>query len=211
MQYDAAAVGNHEFNYGLPTLDRAVRAGAVSVSRRERLHARRHTALSAVGLSTRRGIKIAIVGATTPGSMVWDRDNLAGRLDDRRHRPRGARRRARSARRRRDGRDRRRALRTQRAVELRHREHRRAERERRGARRARGAGHRSHRLRPLAQGDGRHRHRQDAAHAAEELGDERRDRASRAASGATAAGMSWRSEVRSCRRRITGRTRRCSR
>ena len=23
MHYDAAAIGNHEFNYGLPTLDRA--------------------------------------------------------------------------------------------------------------------------------------------------------------------------------------------
>ena len=28
----------------------------------------------------RGGARIAIVGATTPGSMVWDRDNLAGRL-----------------------------------------------------------------------------------------------------------------------------------
>src|SRR5438128_2098570 len=31
-------------------------------------------------VSTRRGVKIAMVGATTPGSMLWDRDNLAGRL-----------------------------------------------------------------------------------------------------------------------------------
>ena len=25
-------------------------------------------------------VKVGIVGATTPGSMIWDRDNLAGRL-----------------------------------------------------------------------------------------------------------------------------------
>jgi 2',3'-cyclic-nucleotide 2'-phosphodiesterase/3'-nucleotidase len=31
-------------------------------------------------LSSRSGIRVAIVGATTPGSVVWDRDNLAGRL-----------------------------------------------------------------------------------------------------------------------------------
>jgi 2',3'-cyclic-nucleotide 2'-phosphodiesterase (5'-nucleotidase family) len=31
-------------------------------------------------VSTRRGVKIGIVGATTPGAMVWDRDNLTGRL-----------------------------------------------------------------------------------------------------------------------------------
>src|SRR5881275_2528190 len=28
----------------------------------------------------RQGVKVAIVGGTTPGSNLWDRDNLAGRL-----------------------------------------------------------------------------------------------------------------------------------
>ena len=105
----------------------------------------------------RRACRSAIVGATTPGSMVWDRDNLRGRRRRRRHRPRGAR----GGRRRRappaptvvvvamhSGLDE--------PVQLRHGQHRRAERERRGARRARGAGHRPDRLRPLAPGDGRH-------------------------------------------------------
>ena len=31
-------------------------------------------------VSTRRGVKIAIVGATTPGVMLWDRDNVAGKV-----------------------------------------------------------------------------------------------------------------------------------
>ncbi|MEP6492283.1 MAG: 5'-nucleotidase C-terminal domain-containing protein [bacterium] len=80
VQYDAAVVGNHEFNYGLPALDRAVRqadfpflaANATTPDGKPRFRG--------WAVSTRRGIKIAIVGATTPGAMVWDRDNLAGRV-----------------------------------------------------------------------------------------------------------------------------------
>jgi 2',3'-cyclic-nucleotide 2'-phosphodiesterase (5'-nucleotidase family) len=80
VQYDAAAIGNHEFNYGLATLDRAVReaefpflaANAYTPDGRRRFRA--------WAVSTRRGIKIAIVGASTPGSAVWDRDNIAGRV-----------------------------------------------------------------------------------------------------------------------------------
>src|SRR5215471_419679 len=80
IQYDAAVIGNHEFNYGLPTLDRAVREAQfpfLSANAYTPEGARRFRAWA---VSTRRGIKIAIVGATTPGAMVWDHDNLAGRL-----------------------------------------------------------------------------------------------------------------------------------
>jgi 2',3'-cyclic-nucleotide 2'-phosphodiesterase (5'-nucleotidase family) len=79
VRYDAVAVGNHEFNYGLPTLDRAVRQAdfpflAANVYNTDGTQRFRPWAVS-----LRLGIKIAIVGATTPGSMLWDRDNLAGR------------------------------------------------------------------------------------------------------------------------------------
>jgi 2',3'-cyclic-nucleotide 2'-phosphodiesterase (5'-nucleotidase family) len=79
VRYDAVAVGNHEFNYGLPALDRAVRQAdfpflAANVYKADGTQRFRPWAVS-----LRLGIKIAIVGATTPGSMVWDRDNLAGR------------------------------------------------------------------------------------------------------------------------------------
>lgn len=78
--YDAVVIGNHEFNYGLPTLERAMHqadfpmlaANAYTPDGKQRFRA--------WAVSTRQGIKIAIVGATTPGSMLWDRDNLAGRL-----------------------------------------------------------------------------------------------------------------------------------
>jgi 2',3'-cyclic-nucleotide 2'-phosphodiesterase (5'-nucleotidase family) len=80
MHYDAAAVGNHEFNYGVPFLKRAVAQAsfpflAANVYRPDGKRGFRGWAIL-----TRNGVKIGVVGATTPGSMVWDRDNLKGRL-----------------------------------------------------------------------------------------------------------------------------------
>lgn len=79
--YDALAVGNHEFNYGVDHLLRAARQASFPF-----LAANVTTAAGARGpfpasrMIERAGVRIAIVGATTPGSMVWDRDNLRGRL-----------------------------------------------------------------------------------------------------------------------------------
>ena len=80
MHYDAAAVGNHEFNYGVPFLEHAVSQASFPF-----LAANAYTPHGKRGfrgwtIVTRDGVKIGIVGATTPGSMVWDRDNLKGRL-----------------------------------------------------------------------------------------------------------------------------------
>lgn len=80
MRYDAAAVGNHEFNYGLGVFDRAAAQArfpflAANTTRLDGGH--RYPGRTIV---TRGGVKVAIIGATTPGSMVWDRDNLRGRL-----------------------------------------------------------------------------------------------------------------------------------
>ena len=80
MQYDAGVVGNHEFNYGLATLDRAVRQADFPLLAANIYNADGRRRYRAWAFSTRGGIKIAIVGATTPGSMVWDRDNLSGRV-----------------------------------------------------------------------------------------------------------------------------------
>jgi 2',3'-cyclic-nucleotide 2'-phosphodiesterase (5'-nucleotidase family) len=80
MQYDAAVVGNHEFNYGLPTLERAMRQADFPLLAANVFTPDGRPRFRAWAVSTRRGVKIAIVGATTPGSMVWDRDNLAGRI-----------------------------------------------------------------------------------------------------------------------------------
>ncbi|HEX2781363.1 MAG TPA: 5'-nucleotidase C-terminal domain-containing protein [Gemmatimonadaceae bacterium] len=80
MRYDAAAIGNHEYNYGVPYLDRAVaQAGfpflSANTYRVDGSHAYRPFAIV-----ERSGVRVGIVGATTPGVMVWDRDNVAGRV-----------------------------------------------------------------------------------------------------------------------------------
>jgi 2',3'-cyclic-nucleotide 2'-phosphodiesterase (5'-nucleotidase family) len=80
MQYDAAAIGNHEFNYGLPALDRAMRQAEFPLLACNVYGPNGQRRFAAWTVEIRRGVKVGIVGATTPGSMVWDRDNLAGRL-----------------------------------------------------------------------------------------------------------------------------------
>ncbi|MGZ8468236.1 MAG: 5'-nucleotidase C-terminal domain-containing protein, partial [Gemmatirosa sp.] len=80
MRYDAATIGNHEFNYGVETLDRAIAQArfpflAANVQRPDGSRAYR-----AWTMVERGGVKVAIVGGTTPGSMVWDRDHLKGKL-----------------------------------------------------------------------------------------------------------------------------------
>jgi 2',3'-cyclic-nucleotide 2'-phosphodiesterase (5'-nucleotidase family) len=82
MRYDAAAIGNHEYNYGVPYLDSAVRqatfpflsANTYRISP-EGIHAYRPWTIV-----ERAGLKVGIVGATTPGVMVWDAENIRGRL-----------------------------------------------------------------------------------------------------------------------------------
>jgi 2',3'-cyclic-nucleotide 2'-phosphodiesterase/3'-nucleotidase len=81
IQYDAAAIGNHEFNYGIPYLDRAAREADFPLLAANAYLPNGTRKYRNWALSVRRGIRVAIVGATTPGSMIWDRDNLAGRLE----------------------------------------------------------------------------------------------------------------------------------
>ena len=80
LQYDAVVIGNHEFNYGLATLERAQRQADFPMLAANAYTPDGKRRFAPWSISTRRGVKIAVVGATTPGSMVWDRDNLAGRV-----------------------------------------------------------------------------------------------------------------------------------
>lgn len=80
MHYDAAAIGNHEFNYGLPYLHRALRQATFPFLATNAYLPNGAHAFTNWAMVQRGGIRIGIVGATTPGSMVWDRDNLAGEL-----------------------------------------------------------------------------------------------------------------------------------
>ena len=80
MRYDAAAVGNHEFNYGVPALMRATSGADFPFLAANARRANGRRAFPASRIVERAGVKIGIVGATTPGAMVWDRENLAGRI-----------------------------------------------------------------------------------------------------------------------------------
>lgn len=80
MRYDAAAVGNHEFNYGLDLFDR-VRTQArfpFLAANTRRLDG--GAPFPPFTIVERAGVRVAIIGATTPGAMTWDRDYLQGRL-----------------------------------------------------------------------------------------------------------------------------------
>ncbi len=84
--YDAAAIGNHEFNYGIEHLDRSaagarfpfISANIYRAGTQE--HAYRPYTLveRTVGGRT---VRIGITAVTPPGVLIWDRDNVQGRLD----------------------------------------------------------------------------------------------------------------------------------
>ena len=76
MRYDAAVVGNHEFNYGVPLLKRALAQAAFPFLAANVREANGVPFVAPYTIVVRSGVHIGIVGATTPGSMVWDRDNL---------------------------------------------------------------------------------------------------------------------------------------
>jgi 2',3'-cyclic-nucleotide 2'-phosphodiesterase (5'-nucleotidase family) len=82
MRYDAAAIGNHEYNYGVPYLDSVVRQATVPFlsANTYRLNPEGVHAYRPWTIIDRAGVKVGIVGATTPGVMVWDAENIRGRL-----------------------------------------------------------------------------------------------------------------------------------
>jgi 2',3'-cyclic-nucleotide 2'-phosphodiesterase (5'-nucleotidase family) len=80
MHYDAAAIGNHEYNYGVPYLERAVsQARFPMLSANTWMPGGSHK-FKPWTMVERQGVKIGIVGATTPGVMVWDATNVRGRV-----------------------------------------------------------------------------------------------------------------------------------
>ncbi|GAB3979162.1 bifunctional metallophosphatase/5'-nucleotidase [Plantactinospora veratri] len=87
LDYDAVTLGNHEFNYGLPLLDRWIRqlgfpalaANAVN----ERTGKPAFTPYLIKKVSLGRGaptLRVGILGLTNPGTAIWDRGHVEGRL-----------------------------------------------------------------------------------------------------------------------------------
>ncbi|HUF34528.1 MAG TPA: 5'-nucleotidase C-terminal domain-containing protein, partial [Gemmatimonadales bacterium] len=79
--YDAATPGNHDFDFGVPAFERAVADAAFPYVSANIYAASGDTLIfPAVRVLQRQGIRVGVAGFTTPGTMVWNRDRLRGRL-----------------------------------------------------------------------------------------------------------------------------------
>jgi len=81
LDYDAAALGNHEFNYGLEFLEAAL-ADAEFPFLAANIYAAGTDSLiyAPYTIIERGGLRVGIISFTTPGVLVWDRSIVEGRL-----------------------------------------------------------------------------------------------------------------------------------
>ncbi len=79
--YDVATPGNHEFDWGLGAM-RAIFAGAAFPYVSANLYTLPADTLlyPAFVVLQRQGVRVGVIGFTTPGAQVWNRDQLAGRI-----------------------------------------------------------------------------------------------------------------------------------
>jgi 2',3'-cyclic-nucleotide 2'-phosphodiesterase / 3'-nucleotidase len=84
--YDAVTLGNHEFNYGLPLLDTWVKQmkapvlGANVVSPETGRPAYLPFTIKTMKVEGDKPVKVGVLGITTPGSAIWDKANVDGKL-----------------------------------------------------------------------------------------------------------------------------------
>lgn len=84
--YDAVAVGNHEFNYGLGLLDtfrdqlRAPLLAANATDERTHLPAYQPFTLKQVPTDEGKPVTVGVLGLTNPGVAVWDKANVEGKM-----------------------------------------------------------------------------------------------------------------------------------
>ncbi|MFJ5270556.1 bifunctional metallophosphatase/5'-nucleotidase [Streptomyces sp. NPDC088358] len=86
MKYDAAALGNHEFNYGIETLRRFEKQchfpllGANALDAKTLRPAFQPYTVKRIRVPGAPDIKVGILGLTNPGIALWDKDNVAGKM-----------------------------------------------------------------------------------------------------------------------------------
>jgi 2',3'-cyclic-nucleotide 2'-phosphodiesterase/3'-nucleotidase len=86
MRYDAAALGNHEFNYGIPLLRTFQQQchfpllGANALDAKTLKPAFPPYAIKHIPVPGRPAIKVGIIGLTNPGIAIWDKDNVSGKM-----------------------------------------------------------------------------------------------------------------------------------
>ncbi len=84
--YDAAALGNHEFNYGIPLLRKFEEQldfpllGANAVDAATKLPAFEPYVIKPVRIG-RHTLKVGILGLTNPGIAIWDKAHVDGKME----------------------------------------------------------------------------------------------------------------------------------
>lgn len=84
--YDAAALGNHEFNYGIPVLRKFEEQcdfpllGANALDARTLRPAFAPYVIKKLRTPHGRDVRVAILGLTNPGIAIWDKANVQGKM-----------------------------------------------------------------------------------------------------------------------------------
>ncbi|SPE49198.1 Trifunctional nucleotide phosphoesterase protein YfkN precursor [Streptomyces netropsis] len=84
--YDAAALGNHEFNYGIPVLRKFEKQcdfpllGANALDAKTLRPAFAPYVMKRVCTPHGRDVKVAVLGLTNPGIAIWDKANVQGKM-----------------------------------------------------------------------------------------------------------------------------------
>ncbi len=82
LDYDAIALGNHEFNFGIPYINRQIGLTATPILAGNVYHHGTDTPAYLPYLLRQFGdVTVGILGLTTPGSALWDRHHVEARLD----------------------------------------------------------------------------------------------------------------------------------
>ncbi|MET9547863.1 5'-nucleotidase C-terminal domain-containing protein [Streptomyces sp. NPDC006627] len=86
MGYDAAALGNHEFNYGIPVLRKFEEQcdfpllGANALDAKTQRPAFPPYFMKRLRTPHGRDVKVAVLGLTNPGIAIWDKANVQGKM-----------------------------------------------------------------------------------------------------------------------------------
>ncbi|MEU6485204.1 5'-nucleotidase C-terminal domain-containing protein [Streptomyces sp. NPDC046887] len=84
--YDAAALGNHEFNYGIPVLRKFEEQcdfpllGANALDARTLRPAFAPYSMHRLRTPFGRDVRVAVLGLTNPGIAIWDKANVSGKM-----------------------------------------------------------------------------------------------------------------------------------
>jgi 2',3'-cyclic-nucleotide 2'-phosphodiesterase (5'-nucleotidase family) len=79
--YDVATLGNHEFDWGLPVMRRILSGAAFPYVSANIYTLPADTLLyPPYVVLQRQGVRVGVTGFTTPGTMVWNRDHLQGKV-----------------------------------------------------------------------------------------------------------------------------------